>query len=112
MVRKILEQEPVTLSEVKSILQTEVKGKKDLGYVQGRAVSYSSKFAKLSVEDARKLVSDLMGLGLSKEKAVEIANVLPTNLDEVRMLLSKEKSIETEKANQILDTVKKYYAGN
>lgn len=108
MVRKILEQEPVTLSEVKSILKSEKKKGDSVGYVQTRAISHADKFAKIPKDSAAKLMGELQALDLPKDKATEITNILPETIEELRVLFAKEKSVETEKLQQILDAVAKH----
>lgn len=108
VVKKILEQEPITLSEVRAILKSEKRKSSELGYVQARAVSHADKFTKISASSATKLVEELIALGMSKDKAVEIANLLPETLEELRALFAKEKTVETEKLQQILDIIAKH----
>lgn len=108
MVRKILEQEPITLGEVRDILTEELKDKSDIGYVQSRAVSHANKFTKLSLSESKKLVDELVQFGVNKEKAVEITNILPENIEELRIIFAKEKATETDKLEEILKILNKY----
>ncbi len=99
----------LTLSEVKKLL-TEENEKRDLNSLQKSALAHAETFAKLSPEDARKLVEELMQLDFVDEKhAVKIADILPVHPDQVRVLYTKEKIVlPPEDVKKILDIVAQY----
>jgi len=99
----------LTLSEVKDILREENE-KRELNSLQKSALAHSEEFAKLSAEDSRKLVEELMQLDFVDERhAVKIADILPIHPDQVRVLYTKEKIVlPPEDIKKILDIVAKY----
>ncbi len=99
----------LTLAEVKDILREENE-KRDLNPLQKSALAHSEEFAKLSAEDSRKLVEELMQLDFVDERhAVKIADILPISPDQVRAIYAKEKLVlPPEDVKKILDIVAKY----
>ncbi len=99
----------LTLSEVKELL-TEENEKRTLNSLQKSALAHAETFAKLSPEDSKKLVEELMELDFVDEKhAVKIADILPVHPDQVRVLYTKEKIVlPPEDVKKILDIVAKY----
>ena len=99
----------VTLAEVKKLLLEENE-KRELNSVQKAALTHAEEFAKLSAEDSRKLVEELLGLDFMDERhAVKIADILPVHPDQVRAVYAKEKIVlPPEQIKQILDIVAKY----
>lgn len=111
--KEFYSEEPVTVVEVKKLLTAISKDKAESGteleYVQKKALEHAQHAAKVSYTDAHKIVEELVGLGLSKEKAIEIVNSMPVNRDELRALFSKErKQPETEEIDKILEVLAKY----
>ncbi|NPA75076.1 MAG: RNA polymerase [Euryarchaeota archaeon] len=99
----------LTLAEVKAILLEENE-KRELNPLQKAALSHAEEFVKLTAEDSRKLVEELMGLDFMDERhAVKIADILPIHPDQVRTIYSKEKIVlPPEDIKKVLDTVAKY----
>ena len=106
--KEIRSEEPVTIAEVKKLL-ADISKEKELEYVQKKALEHAQHAAKLSVKDATAVVNDLMGLGLSKERAIEVVNCMPANRDELRAFFAKErKQPETEEVDKMLEVLAKY----
>jgi DNA-directed RNA polymerase subunit F len=113
--KEIRSEEPVTIAEVKKILSDIAKDKKELSetneleYVQKKALEHAQHASKISLKDATAIVNDLTGMGLQKEKAIEITNCMPANRDELRAFFSKErKQPETEEIDKVLEVLAKY----
>lgn len=106
--KEVYSEEPVTLAEVKKVL-TAVSKEKELEYVQKKALEHAQHNAKVSFKDATEMVNELMGVGLAKEKAIEIVNCMPVNRDELRAFFSKErKQPETAEVDKILEILAKH----
>ncbi len=74
-----------------------------------KTIEYLRQFSKLDPEKVEALEKELQSFNLKPETIVMIVNICPTTLDELRILLvTEERTIDTEEANRILDTVKKY----
>ena len=79
----IVKKEIITLSQVKEILE-EVKAD-DMDQIQRWTFDYVSKFAKVDSNLAPRMVSQLIEkCDLKEEEAVEIVNVMPTSIEELR----------------------------
>jgi len=111
--KEFYSEEPVTVAEVKKLLtaisKDKAEGGIELEYVQKKALEHAQHAAKVSYTDAHKMVEELTGIALSKEKAIEIVNSMPVNRDELRAFFSKErKPPETEEIDKILGILAKY----
>jgi len=112
MAKKILSQTPLSIPEVKRLME-EREG--ELNSMQLRVLNYVRKYSKLSSEAAEKLIEELMEkFELTREEAVQIADICPTHIEELRAILSGYKRLVSfllfseEKMRAILDLVKKY----
>lgn len=80
---KIKEMKPISVSEVKEILE---KGDlESMDQIQRWTFDYVSKFASGNATDAKRMRQELVKeCQLTEEEAVEIVNVRPTTLAELR----------------------------
>lgn len=101
-----VKKEIITLSEVKSILDS-VKPD-DMDQIQRWTSDYVSKFAKVDVSAAKNMVQHLISdCDLTQEEAVEIVNVMPTSLEELRAFtFGWKKLILTENLEKMLKILK------
>ena len=101
---------PVSLSEVKNILKTVSKERKELLYEQRIALEHAQKFAKLPVKKTEELIKELMDLEILEEiQAIRIADLLPTTEDDVKSIFAKERTTLGEnEIKKILEIVAKY----
>ncbi len=108
MPRKILKIQPITIPEVKEILES--LGRENLDQFQRRSLDYATKMSYLDSESARKLLEELKADGtLEEEEAVQIVNVMPKSIEELRIFLSGgHKIVETSKLEKILNLLNKY----
>ncbi|MBU5558061.1 MAG: RNA polymerase Rpb4 family protein [Candidatus Aenigmatarchaeota archaeon] len=106
---KVNEIKPITMAEAKDILAKRAKIK-ELGYEQKLAMEHLKKFTKLKPDEAKKFLAELSAIvRMSDETAVQIANLLPKTVDELRLIFAREKfSLKEDEINRILELVKKY----
>ena len=102
---EVKERRSVSLSEVKDIL-----GKQDvesMDQIQRWAYDYVSKFAKFDPQEAKKIKEKLVKeCDLTEEEAVEIMNIKPTTLAELRSFtFGWKKLILAETLNKILKII-------
>ncbi|EHP84060.1 RNA polymerase Rpb4 family protein [Methanotorris formicicus] len=102
--KEILSQKYITVSEAKAIM-TNMAGE-ELSYEHGCALDYLQKFAKLSPEDAKKLVEELMEIGVDEKHAVKIVDILPEDYDDLRVIYYREDLPPNK--DEILEIVAKY----
>lgn len=72
--------------------------------IQKRTLDYTTKFSKVTPESAKKLRKELeTECGLSEEEAVQVINVMPKSLEELRTFTSGwRKLLPTETLEKIL----------
>ncbi len=92
----------LTIPEAHQILQKIDVEKAD--QIQKRTLDYTTKFAKVAPDAAKKLRKELeTDCGLSEEESVEVVNVMPKSLEELRTFTSGwRKLLPTETLEKIL----------
>ncbi|MHA1233141.1 MAG: hypothetical protein ACTSPQ_21160 [Candidatus Helarchaeota archaeon] len=111
--KKIINEEILTLAEVKEILAKRAEGNiENLSYLQKMTYSYVNEFCKLSVEEALEFRNEIVNrFGLSINTATQIANLkyLPTLVDELEIFLRKEpKKLTDEEKKELLELILTY----
>ncbi len=82
-----VEKKLLTIPEANQILQKMNLEKAD--QIQKRTLDYITKFSKASPEEARKMRKQLESdCGLTPEEAVEVVNVMPKTIEELRTFTS------------------------
>jgi len=96
----------LTIPEAHQVLQKIDVEKAD--QIQKRTLDYTAKFAKATPENAKKLRRELEAeCGLSEEEAVEVVNVIPKSIEELRTFTSGwRKLLPTETLEKILKILK------
>ncbi|RLE52093.1 MAG: RNA polymerase Rpb4 [Candidatus Methanomethylicota archaeon] len=109
MPKKIVECKEATISAVKEFLE-KLKESVELSPMQRVTLDYASKLAKLPSEKAEALVSKLVEeFKLSRFTAVQIANILPQTIEELRTLLVVEGRIFlTSELEKMLSIIKEF----
>ncbi len=105
-----MEEEYVSLAELKVILEREKGSRGDLTPEQQYALSHAAAFGRVAPEKVPAMVKELMEVPMmSVANAVKIADVLPTHLDDVRAIFAKERfALSKEDAEKVLEIVNKY----
>ena len=98
---EVLQREIITLSEVKKILESISLDEMD--QIQRWTYDYSKKFAKSDYDKTKVMVDSLVNEGnLTMEESVELVNVMPKSLEELRAFtFGWKKLIVTEKLEKI-----------
>jgi len=107
---KILKMEPVSLAEVKEILNKR-KGEKELTYEQDVTMKYVEKFAKLTekqTEDLSKQLDEFSFLKEKKELKYQLMAALPTRVEQVQLFMPKDVTASEEELKKIVELTKKY----
>lgn len=103
---EITNTEIITLAEVKHLLGN---GKpEEMDQIQRWTLDYVSKFSKVSHDDGKKLVQGLINeCDLTEEEAVEVVNILPMTLEELRTFtFGWKKLILTSTLEKALEKIK------
>lgn len=103
---QVKKSQPITLAEVKEILEKEDPEKMD--QIQRWTLDYVKKFAKVDAKTAKKMKNELKKeCGLTEEEAVEIINIMPSSLAELRAFtFGWKKLILAETLEKILQILK------
>ncbi len=96
MPKEIVGEEEVTLPQVKKLLSKRGK-ESELSFQQSITLEHASTFAKMAPAVAIKLVDRLMkNYELSRFQAVQIVNIAPINVEELKTILDTRSSDLTE----------------
>ncbi len=108
VVMEIMDEKPVSVVEVKKILEAKAK-KKKLGYEQNNVLEHLKKFCRLSKKNEEQIIEGLRKMDKLKEKHVmTIVNNLPRDMDDLRLLFANERiSVSQDDKAKILGIVKK-----
>ncbi|MBE0524733.1 MAG: RNA polymerase Rpb4 family protein [Methanosarcinales archaeon] len=115
LVKEIINEEMLTLAEVKEILlkirEIRTEQEIELGYELRRAINHAETFGKTDSNAANKLVEELLRLEKMKpEIAFRLADIMPTSFDEIRSIYAKERfTLSEDELNKILDVVSAAY---
>lgn len=103
---EIIKKEIITLPHVKEIL--ELVKPDDMDQIQRWTADYVTKFAKVDSKKAQKMVRQLVDqCDLTVEEAVEVVNIMPVSLEELRAFtFGWKKLILTETLEKILSILK------
>ena len=102
---EVVKKRMISLPEVKEILsETSLES---MDQIQRWTFDYVSKFAKIEPKAAKKMKQDLISqCGLTEEEAVEIINILPKSLPELRSFtFGWKKLILSETLEKILKII-------
>ena len=104
----VLDEKLVTNAEAKEILEKR-EGEGEMHYEQNNALDTLRKLVKVDVEKVRKIVEELRKIQKLRDfHVISIANILPEDRDDLRLILQKEYNIlSDEEIEKILEIIKK-----
>ena len=104
------EEQYLTLAEIKALLEQEERDRKALTMEQKYTLTHAQMFAKLSLDQARALVGELMKVEMmTPPNAYKLADLLPTHPDDVRAVFAKERfSLSKEDVDLVVQIVAKF----
>jgi len=104
----VLDEKPISLTEVKDRLNV-IEKEKTLSFRGEKTKEYLANFVKLSKKDKEKVEKSINGLDIPRLKdrhITKIVDVLPKDLDSLKILLSGETiTIKDEDLKRILDVI-------
>ena len=104
--KKLISERYVTISQSKEMFINSRRNYEEMPYDLSCALKYLEKFAKLSSEEAEKLLDELRGLGLDEKICVKIVVLLPKDEEDLKVIFYK--SDLPENTEEILSIVRKY----
>jgi DNA-directed RNA polymerase subunit F len=105
-----MEEQYLSLAEIKDLLEKEKVTRGELSQEQQYALSHATTFARVDPARVPAVVKELMEIPMmSPMNAVKLADLMPTHLDDVRAIFAKERfSLSKEDAEKVLEIVGKY----
>ena len=105
---EVKHKQAVSIPEVKEILERE--DPETMDQIQRWTYDYVTKFAKMDAKDAKKMKQDLVKeCGITEEEAVEIVNIRPSTLAELRSFtFGWKKLILAETLEKMLKLIKEH----
>ena len=105
---EVKRKQAVSISEVKEILERE--DPETMDQIQRWTHDYVTKFSKMDAKDAKKMKQELVKeCNITEEEAVEIVNIRPTTLAELRSFtFGWKKLILAETLEKMLKIIKEH----
>jgi DNA-directed RNA polymerase subunit F len=107
-----IKETPVSLTELKARIDEIKKRDKELTFRTQKVNDYLHSIDALKNKDAEELKGDLEKLDISRlneKQIIKLIDLVPTNLDSLRVIFSNENiSIKSEELNKILEVVRKH----
>jgi DNA-directed RNA polymerase subunit F len=106
MPKEIISEEEVTLPQVKKLLAQRAK-EGELSFQQSITLEHASTFSRMAPAVATKLVDRLIkGYDLTRAQAVQIVNIAPITVEELRSILdARSTNLTDEQMIEIVDLV-------
>jgi DNA-directed RNA polymerase subunit F len=102
------EEKVVSLAEIKDMLSARKK-EGELDYEQGIALDHASKFSKLAERKSKKMAQELVGMGVKEDIAVKVADLMPADEEDLKLIFSKERFVlDEEEVKKIMGIVASY----
>lgn len=106
MPKEIISEEEVTLPQVKKLLAQRSK-EGELSFQQSITLEHASSFSKMAPAVSVKLVERLLkNYEISRSQAVQIVNIAPITVEELRTIIdARSSSLTDEQLIEIVDLV-------
>lgn len=113
MAASVVPERMVSLAEVKELLEKAESERGELSYEQKLALEHARRFARLSGENAKKLIEELTANPkIDLPNAIRVADMVPGHADDVRALFAKSRTnLDDSEIQKILESVQKYATG-
>ena len=110
MSKRIISSEDITIPEALKLLEEALSKYESESEIIEEALAYLRKFAKIDPESARALVQELVSkFGIARMTAIQIVNIMPKHVEELKTILGLEKREFSEKELQeMLEVINKY----
>lgn len=105
-----MEENYLSLSELKNLLEKEKDNRGSLSQEQQYALQHAQLFSRIGITKTKELIKELMQIPMIDFSiAVKIADIMPIDSDGVRAILAKERfSLSKEEIDQVLKIVANY----
>ena len=107
--KKIIESKSIPLVQVEDLLKNRKKTEEELNFEQQMTLKYARKFSKVTSAKSDKLFEELSNVqGLTDEFKIKLIDVLPQDIETLKLMISKTRELPDEKLNEILTMLKKF----
>ena len=104
--KEVLEKKAVSLAHVKNFLENR-DTTKAVTFEQTQSLEYAQKFAKVPFSKAEGLFNNLLNIEeMDEELASKVVDILPEDMDTLKLLLSKNSKVSEANLSAVLDLVK------
>jgi len=108
----LLSETPISLSEVKSIIDSNKKEKKELNFRENKVIEYTNLFCKIKPKESTQIKEEISSLNIARLKERHIIKIIDTLPEDVETLKSvfagEELTLKPEDLNKIIEITKKY----
>ncbi len=108
---EVISETPITFSELKDSLKKIETRDTQLSFRGNKTQEYLSTVTKLKTKEAKDLkkkLEDLNVMRLKEKQIVKLINILPQDMDSLKMVLSTDSVASKEDLKKILDLLKGY----
>ncbi len=109
---EILSKEPISNTQVKSIISKKAKETEELTYREKKTKDYLKTYTKLKLSDFKKAREELLTLEIRRieeKHIIKILDIMPKNGTELRAIVSHSGMVFVdESVEKILEVLKKY----
>ena len=103
------ESRPVTLAEVKRVLEKRQGTAGEFGYEQQTTLSYAQRFSHLSHADAEAMQKEVEELGVPPGCAVKVVDLVPKNKPQLMLVLAKDRvELSEKKLGELEEIIAKF----
>jgi len=110
--KNVYEERSVTMYRAKEILDEALKDMEEPLYEQKICQDYLNKFSRISAEDGKRIVKEVLEASekIRPEIAVKIADLLPRDEEDVRIIFAKERAVlDKGEINKIVEICAPYH---
>ncbi len=110
MSKRVISSEDITNAEALKFLEEALQRFESTSAEVDEALAYLRKFSKIDPERAKSLVSELVSrFGIARITAIQIVNIMPKYVEELKTILGLEKREFSDKELQeMLELIDKY----
>jgi DNA-directed RNA polymerase subunit F len=103
----VIEQKPVTMAELKAVLDSVKKDKGELNFRAEKVHNYLNHFVdKVNVEELKKKLDDLEITKLRDRHIIKIIDMMPNDLDSLKVIFAGETvSLKQDEMQKVLDAI-------
>lgn len=108
----LLSERPISLSEVKNIIESNKKEKKELNFRENKVIEYTNLFCRIKPKESAQLKEEISGLNIARLKErhiTKIMDILPEDVEALKgVFAGEELTLKSEDLNKITEITKKY----